>query len=146
MGTYSVVCSLLFYSPLFLFFSLFFLYDHLFLRYEDGSHGEQRLTWPWWHPRGTRPRRRPSLRRTTDEVVARLHCHCRQGKGHEDGRNIKRLASVHHAIVCQKYKTSNYTGTSTACVESAVCGLYADKDKNKAHTFFHQALVNPCIG
>ena len=50
--------------------------------------------------------------------------------------NIKHVASVHQAIVCQRYEISNCTGTSTACIESAVCGLYADKDKNEARSFF----------
>ena len=54
--------------------------------------------------------------------------------------NIKHVDSVHQAIVCQRYEISNYTGTSTACVESAVCGLYADKDKNEARSFFTSSV------
>ena len=50
--------------------------------------------------------------------------------------NSKRLASVHQALVCQRYKISKHTGTSTACVENAVSGLYADKDENEARSFF----------
>ena len=50
------------------------------------------------------------------------------------------MASVHQAIVCQRYEISNYTGTSTACVESAVCGLYVDKDKNEARSFFTSSV------
>ena len=50
--------------------------------------------------------------------------------------NMKRVASVHQASVCQRYKNNNYLGTSTSCVESTVCGLYTDKDKNEARSFF----------
>ena len=51
--------------------------------------------------------------------------------------NMKRVASVHQAFVCQRYKNNNYLGTSTSCVESTVCRLYADKDKNEARSFFN---------
>ena len=50
--------------------------------------------------------------------------------------NMKRMASVHQAFVCQRYENSNYLGTSTSCVESTVCGLYADEDKNEARSFY----------
>ena len=50
--------------------------------------------------------------------------------------NMKRMASVHQAFVCQRYEGSNYLGTSTSCVESTVCGLYADEDKNEARSFY----------
>ena len=50
--------------------------------------------------------------------------------------NMKCVASVHQAFVCQRYENNNYLGTSTSCVESTVCGLYADEDKNEARSFY----------
>ena len=55
-------------------------------------------------------------------------------------QNMKRVASVHQAFVCQGYEDNNYLGTSTSCVESTVCGLYADKDKNEARSFFTSSV------
>ena len=55
-------------------------------------------------------------------------------------RNMKCVASVHQAFVCQMYEANTYLGTSTSHVESFVCGLYADKDKNEAHSFFTSSV------
>ena len=46
--------------------------------------------------------------------------------------NMKRVASVHQAVVRQRYENNNYQGTSTSCVESTARGLYVDKVKNDA--------------
>ena len=54
--------------------------------------------------------------------------------------NMKRVASVHQVFVCQRYENNNYLGTSTSCVESTVCGLNADKDKNEARSFFTSSV------
>ena len=54
--------------------------------------------------------------------------------------NMKRVASVHQVFVCQRYENNNYLETSTSCVESTVCGLYADKDKNEARSFFTSSV------
>ena len=51
------------------------------------------------------------------------------------------MASVHQAIVRQKYEINDYLGINTSCVESAACGLYADKDKNEVRSFF-----TSCVG
>ena len=50
--------------------------------------------------------------------------------------NMKHVASVHQAFACQRYEDNNYLGTSTSCVESIVCRLYADKDNNEARSFY----------
>ena len=46
--------------------------------------------------------------------------------------NMKRVSSVHQALVRQRYENNNYQGTSTSCVESTARGLYVDKVKNDA--------------
>ena len=39
-----------------------------------------------------------------------------------------------------KVEDNDYLGTSTGCVESTVGGLYADKDKNEASSFFTSSV------
>ena len=59
--------------------------------------------------------------------------------------NMKRVASVHQALVRQRYENNNYQGTSTSCVQSTVRGLYVDKNNACTIAFLRQALVHQSI-